>query len=1467
MADKNELLFDTKFEGLTKGVEDLNKLRDSLILLQQTTDKSKKPELFKELNEYIKNVNTQIDSLKSKINDLQSGRTQSFNNSFKGLDTKFVNLIGYADQLLAKIKEIQSQGSLAFTLAADKLPKPTAGEKLQNKIEKQVETQTTKNKKSIQDDIDNAYKIRDAELASIDKVSQKKSDVRTKEIKESKDAEIQKEREIDNAYKQRQEQRLKDNKTFTSKTIDEAIKENNKLVENQTKAEIKAYETQTIPKLQSKIKTEAAETKIIGQSTKSELFDKNAVENVQRIRDSIAQAKANVIAFKDALNKPTNSKEEIAGLTQGLKNASEAARQGTFSFKAFTGEFVDNMKRLALFQAEWYATKFLVLGVVEAIAKSIGGQLKLGKAVAQVGSAADMTTKQMEQFRKQSIQISNEVPTAANEVAKAGFLFAQSGMDFETISKAMPLAAKMVVTTGEDMKVGVSALTTAFFAWKLQAKDLPATADMITAAMQASKMEVKDLDTVFNYLATTAKTLNTNLNGLTSIKDTLTLAATLSQAGVKPSTIGTGLSNAITSLLKASKDANSTLGKILTGAGIDLAKVDPTKNRLIDIFKTLSDAPELTLVDVFNGWTLRGGRSVSAILNQATKAIDIMDAKISEKGILEKMFTKSTNNVLDQLKILQNKFSNIFQISTEQEGGFIRIVKIFQTILDAAILFRNELIVIIGLLLTMKIASGLTTSITDLITSLGKVRDKIYKIIGATEALQATLSTLGKMTVGIAIVFGISYVVNKMMDKTMAEEAEKAKKVFTTFTKNEIEALKQVASTTTDSKWTDVKINPKGTSTDTKNALIKLEKEGLGRVSRQNLLKQLDDFSKPTPEQLKEPEVDRSGPGQKKTSTGGVRGIGKQQSAERLDYRTQIEEIKSFYDEEENIYKNARKRHVISEEDFINATVQLRQEEYEREKRVLETHLKNIDTLKEYEKAKKRGTKAGLNADEEKGINEKAAAEKLAAQQALETLNKKHINKTRDDLTNAELLAEKVKEEKEKGVISLKQEQIAQDKELLAYKVEIGASTPLEAMQKELQYEKEILNDQKLEKQHELEKKAGTVEEVKLKNDIAIINKKLENNEGDRIKLEKAYVASLEKEYGLKGKIIESESQIFQLTGQWKEYYESQVKGIQNTINLLIKKGELLKGEAKDENDSAIALERVKEQRAIQMTTPMGAFDLGLSDKLNEFKDWGKNIKQVGTDIATALGDTFNTFFSDLFTGSMKNASDYLKSLSTAISKTMAKITSEMLMLSLTGLNGNNNNNGNSNYGGILMKFIMSMLGGSNTMNGGSYDGSMSSGYYGAGSLGQYHSGGEVVAKLKEGEFVHQESAVKRYGRAFMSAVNAGTYDGGGTNVKLVDAQSLTNLMTKMSDNTRDASKQLSQAVTKSGGGSGGNFNVNVINNGNNKVSTTTRDTPSGPTLDVIIDTAVANKIGTRGSSSNTTLRQNFGAKERLVNR
>ncbi|WP_205927071.1 phage tail length tape measure family protein [Rhizobium sp. P32RR-XVIII] len=82
----------------------------------------------------------------------------------------------------------------------------------------------------------------------------------------------------------------------------------------------------------------------------------------------------------------------------------------------------------------------------------------------------------------------------------------------------------------------------------------------------------------------------------------------------------------------------------------------------------------------------------------------------------------------------------------------------------------------------------------------------------------------------------------------------------------------------------------------------------------------------------------------------------------------------------------------------------------------------------------------------------------------------------------------------------------------------------------------------------------------------------------------------------------------------------------------------------------------------------------------------------------------------------------------------------------------------------------------------------------------------------------------------------------------------------------RDGSGRLGVAVNDNKGG-GGKVEINIINNAGAKVTKQERQTANGTAIDVMIDEAVAKKIGTPGSASRNAMQSNFGLKGGLARR
>ena len=362
----------------------------------------------------------------------------------------------------------------------------------------------------------------------------------------------------------------------------------------------------------------------------------------------------------------------ISNIGRDLKTAEKQLHGFRKGFSAMTGSIIYDLKEVMKYQTRWYLARALLFAPLQIGAQALKDVAAWQQAMKNVAAVSDYTNTELEKLKKTTIEIGLQTPTSSKEAATALLEFAQAGVSASKAEMMLPLASKMVIATQEDMQTAVSALTTAMYAWKLEARDIPRVADEIAAAMAASKLKVADLSTIFNYLGTTAKQAGM------STRDTLTLITVLSKAGVQPSTIGTGLTQAIVALTKMAP----RLRQSLKDSGLDWKEFVIPQNNPLEVFKKLATSG-ISLEKIFKGFEVRAGRSVAAVINQALEMIEEAEQQVGEKGFLDKAVNKSMEGLINQGK----RFSNILTaISSDVFGPFVdglaKVLKLINDILE-----------------------------------------------------------------------------------------------------------------------------------------------------------------------------------------------------------------------------------------------------------------------------------------------------------------------------------------------------------------------------------------------------------------------------------------------------------------------------------------------------------------------------------------------------------------------------------------------------------------------------------------------------------------------------------------------------------------------------------------------------------------------------------------------------------------
>lgn len=398
-------------------------------------------------------------------------------------------------------------------------------------------------------------------------------------------------------------------------------------------------------------------------------YSKESLLEFNKVLDStekrISTAKEMVKISDDWIKFAKNagvSRESIRSLEEWnmqQRIVASGGREGAISIRNFSLSFKllkNEMKDLLVWQARWYASKFLLFGPLQQLSESAKGFLEWQQSMKNAAAVSDYTKEEMEKLSEITKKIGAETPISAKAAASALLEFAQAGVKAEAVEQALPVAAKMVVATQEDMKTAVSALTTSFFAWKLSAESIPVVGSQIAAAMAESKLKVADLTTSFNYLATTAASFNM------TTKETLTIMTLLSKGGVMPSTIGTGLRQTLTQLAKMPPRLRNMFNEVGKSQGWTWEDFSTARNSPVEVFRKLFKLIKDGVIDsedLFKGFEMRAGANVVALARLWSDEFDKTYEKIGDTSWLDRIFGKSMEGAKNQISRIGNQLENL----------------------------------------------------------------------------------------------------------------------------------------------------------------------------------------------------------------------------------------------------------------------------------------------------------------------------------------------------------------------------------------------------------------------------------------------------------------------------------------------------------------------------------------------------------------------------------------------------------------------------------------------------------------------------------------------------------------------------------------------------------------------------------------------------------------------------------------
>ena len=437
----------------------------------------------------------------------------------------------------------------------------------------------------------------------------------------------------------------------------------------------------------------------------------SAVQDAQRLREALKDTGVSSREKLKLLQQELNAEEKYLAALQRRLSAEKQAGSSTADVKATTEAltaqrkvvsslasevnrldtiYVQAARAIQLFfrYAVLYSLMYKAVDSVRALLSSI---VDLQAALVSIKAVAGATSIEMLGITAAVQGVAQTTAFSVTEVAQAGQTLVQAGVAVKDFGSVLSATANLASSTGSTLQESADILTTFMEVFEnTKPEDI---ADKLRNAVNISKLSVGDLRTIANFLLETSDSFNLSIDNVTSA------AATLRNAGIKASTIGTGLRQGLLELFKPDKKTLEGLQKQYASIGQNLSK-----NTIAEMFAGFAKAkdPLLAVLDELEKLGVGGVGD-----NQFTRVLDIRaentiktlvrnkDAYIANQEAIKQTGT-AAEGAKTQLEALSNSFNNLVEtitntVYTSLEGTVTLLVKATKSVTATIDTFKSSL--------------------------------------------------------------------------------------------------------------------------------------------------------------------------------------------------------------------------------------------------------------------------------------------------------------------------------------------------------------------------------------------------------------------------------------------------------------------------------------------------------------------------------------------------------------------------------------------------------------------------------------------------------------------------------------------------------------------------------------------------------------------------------------------------------
>lgn len=377
--------------------------------------------------------------------------------------------------------------------------------------------------------------------------------------------------------------------------------------------------------------------------------------------------------FISAVGKLKTSMRGLAGQMTGTGGAAGKMGKG---FKGATNDMTQMNKQLSKvsggFQRLAAAFKVtaayglagtFLFGVINGLKKGVGAIVEYDQALKNLQAITGATNAAIGVMGRKIKEVASTTKFSAGEVASAMVLLGQSGFDAADALDATEAVAMLATGTLSDMTTASDLLTTSIRAFGLEANQAMHVADVMANAVNKSKLTIDKLRIAFNYMGPIA-----HKAGMT-IEETTAAMMLLANAGLRASTIGTGLRQVVGRMLAPTrklKEEFAAVGANMKIFGSTQVTFSRKMEELAKVVKTGEDA--------FRLFGLRAASAAAVLSMAGVEGFKEMYNYVIRVGMVTEMAEKQMEGLGVQAKNLADKLGVL--AITLGEGGFANALKL-----------------------------------------------------------------------------------------------------------------------------------------------------------------------------------------------------------------------------------------------------------------------------------------------------------------------------------------------------------------------------------------------------------------------------------------------------------------------------------------------------------------------------------------------------------------------------------------------------------------------------------------------------------------------------------------------------------------------------------------------------------------------------------------------------------------------